>query len=573
MAESSGCHQLAIPDNLVPPVNIRLAVYLPIKPSVTQDEVYSVIRQGLHKTMHQIPLLSWKVFLRSPTSSNWIPGQQELRHDDSWNPPADPQVDPRQLHRKDLSKQIGYSYKELKELGFPCNLFDEDILVEIPLIPNIAAGTDVFKAQVNFVEGGCILGAVFYHPVADAFGMTLIMQVWAAHCKALSSLEVSWRTEEIAQRLQSKSWDRGIIDEVFDEHDDGPIALEHLTTTAWTMIGLERDLQQRCINIQPVDRFLKHLRFRTLNALPILFNFLYINESFEWWQSMKTAVYSTIVSALHPPKAWSDRKDQDTLVTGDLLTSNESGQQEDGERPKVQASCFFYISHIQFNQLKKDLKAADPLDKSMISGNDAIMALFWRSCLRARINARHAKTYPPDQISLLQCPTDTRGVYSSNLTTNYTGNLLVLKVVSCPLYKLISEETPLQEIAALVRQSSSTITKENIHQSIIVAREIKDFTALNFAYTRIEGTAMLITSLAAFPSDQFNVGDGVFGNGGRVERLRPLMSKSNAIHRTCVILPKLPQGGLEVSVSLFPDELDALLEDEEFSRYATFICN
>lgn len=200
MAGGSNCHQLAVPDNLVPPVFVRGVIYLPIKPSVSPDEVYNTIRQGLIKTMHQIPVLSWKVFLRPPTSPDWIPGQLELRHNHSWDPPTDPRVDPRQLHRKDLSKEIKYTYRDLKELGFPCDLFEDDVLVATPFFPNIAAGTDVFKAQINFVEGGCLLAAAFYHPVADAFGITLIIQAWAAHCNISSSLEVSWQTEEIAKR-------------------------------------------------------------------------------------------------------------------------------------------------------------------------------------------------------------------------------------------------------------------------------------------------------------------------------------------------------------------------------------
>ena len=40
-----------------------------------------------------------------------------------------------------------------------------------------------------------------------------------------------------------------------------------------------------------------------------------------------------------------------------------------------------------------------------------------------------------------------------------------------------------------------------------------------------------------------------------------------------VVLPFNQQGGLEIVVSLFADEMDELLRDEEFEQYATFFCD
>ncbi|KAK4508765.1 hypothetical protein PRZ48_002504 [Zasmidium cellare] len=547
MSKRLVCSQLTIADLLVPPIYIRSVVYLPLQPSATPDEVYNVLRLGLIRTIQQIPLLSGKVYLRPPSSPDWRPGQLELRHEDTWDLPTDSLDGPPQLQRKDVSKDIGYTYEELKDLGFPCNLFRDDTAISAPFIPNPAAGVEVFKAQANFVKGGCLLGVAFYHPVADATGMTLMMQAWAAHCKAVSLSEVSWQTTQIAQRLHPTTRDL------------------HVGSVAWSMIGLDETLHQKSLKIQAVNQLLKRLLFFALQLLPILFDILIMLEQTDW-----TALWSEMSSFAVPAGL---KTTGITRTADDILTDDERGCADLSKRPKSMQSSIFYISGSQLSRLKKGLIDSGGPAASALSANDALLALLWRCLMRARVNARHAVTHKKDQLALLQCPMDGRGVYSSSQTTNYIGNFVVLNETSFSLQDLVNPETPLQDVALRVRQSAACITRDTVHQAYVLAREIKDFTAIDHAFTTLEGFALMISSLAAFPAEQFDLGDRLFANKGRADRLRPLMSGFNGAHRFCVVLPFNQQGGLEVVVSLFADEMEELLRDEEFSQYATFFCN
>ncbi|OCK83581.1 hypothetical protein K432DRAFT_346763 [Lepidopterella palustris CBS 459.81] len=498
MASSTVC-TLLTPFDLIPPkVYIKFVIYLPLQPSRSAEEVYANLQQGLIRTFQQISLLSGKVHLRPPSSPGWRPGQLEVRHDKVWNPPADLSGIPRQLKKKDISAELDCTYEELKDDGFPFSAFEDELVITAPFVPDVAAGVDVFTAQANFLEGGCLLAGAIHHSVADGTGMMLLMQAWAAHCKAAASSLTSKEIPQLAARLHSGTLDRSVLDKAWSQIPERQHTSE-VESKTWHVLGLDPPVEHKYAATQVIDRVTKRLVKKTMQ------------------------------------------------------------------------SSIFYMSGTQFAQLKKDTASRDK-SLATISANDALLALFWRCLMKARVNAKHAASPSENEEALLQSPVDGRAAFSSNVPRLYLGNVVLVNQIYMPVAALVRPTTTLHDVASCVRESALKINHDSVHDAYTLAREVQDYTALKHAFTSLEGFAMMITSLVALPFEDFDFGDRLFGNQGKPDNLRPLMGGFNRAFRLCVVLPQKAHGGLELLVSLFEDEMGELISDKEFSRYATFLC-
>ena len=87
----------------------------------------------------------------------------------------------------------------------------------------------------------------------------------------------------------------------------------------------------------------------------------------------------------------------------------------------------------------------------------------------------------------------------------------------------------------------------------------------------LRGYDMILSSLIMFPVENMRWGGRVFAKGGEPDGLRPLWDAINTAARLCFPLPRKSGAGTEFVVSLFQDELDLLVEDDEFSEYAVYL--
>lgn len=111
-----------------------------------------------------------------------------------------------------------------------------------------------------------------------------------------------------------------------------------------------------------------------------------------------------------------------------------------------------------------------------------------------------------------------------------------------------------------------------MHQAFATANSIPDYTNLSYTFAGFEGAKMNITStLNVPPLFQLNFRQA-FGNGGHAESIRMPKDESDGVFRRCLVLPLREHGGFEIIVSLFEDELERLMADTDFSRYAEFSC-
>jgi hypothetical protein len=234
----------------------------------------------------------------------------------------------------------------------------------------------------------------------------------------------------------------------------------------------------------------------------------------------------------------------------------------------------FYISPSNFTALQKDI-AKELGVSSGVSGNDAICALIWRCFMRARLAVRTAISNANDNAGLnMVC--DGRPSFSTRMPATYLGNITFNVQSRFPLSALTSTETHIAKIAATIRQGAGSIDSKNLLDLYTLLRNLSDFDDLarwkRNRVSSINGNNMSISSMIMFPISNVGFGDGIFKNKGTPEALRPLMEGCNRYTRICFVLPRTRNGGIELVANLYDEEMDALMEDEEFEKYATCLC-
>ncbi|EFE45126.1 hypothetical protein TRV_00064 [Trichophyton verrucosum HKI 0517] len=154
-------------------------IYLSLKQGVTVQDAFRRLQEGLRRTFVQIPWLNGRVHWQSEDTSEWRPGQLEIRFE-----ALSSKEPPHQLHFNQLETDLELS--DLRDLGFPLDKFEEnDLLWTTPFQPDFENGADVLVAQANFLPGGCALALSVASPASDGTAMLSVTQVWAHHCNSL----------------------------------------------------------------------------------------------------------------------------------------------------------------------------------------------------------------------------------------------------------------------------------------------------------------------------------------------------------------------------------------------------
>ena len=249
--------------------------------------------------------------------------------------------------------------------------------------------------------------------------------------------------------------------------------------------------------------------------------------------------------------------------------------------PQLKAGVF-YISPARLADLRgaiaKELGVA-----SGISANDAVCALIWRCFLRVRVAVRRAhKGLSADADgelaeSGLNMVCDGRANYSSALPQTYLGNITFNVQSSIPLNALISDESTLGTVAAALRRNAGRIDSANLQNLYNLLDHLPSYDELirlkRMRTSTIDGNNMSISSLINVPADSVCFGDGpIFGNKGYIESQRLLMEANNSFTRTCIVLPRNKNGGVEFLANLYDEEMELLMSDSEFERFVLCLC-
>ena len=251
--------------------------------------------------------------------------------------------------------------------------------------------------------------------------------------------------------------------------------------------------------------------------------------------------------------------------------------QVNGQR--IMKSGIFYMSPSNFTALQKEcLQELGVV--AQVSGIHAICGLIWRCLLKARsiaaVQRPDESSIENDDAARLDLLIDGRSGFSQSLPQTHLGNHTVMLQSWMPLSVLTASDTRVASVAGTISKNASQINSDTFLDMYTLLRELPDFGELRRRWGQrqksIAHSGLLVTSMLMAPIDQVSFGDRVFGNGGKPDSSRPLMGSFNqAGIRICFVLPRMSNGGIEFVVNLYEDEMDLLLEDEEFEKYADFL--
>ncbi|KAL7929301.1 hypothetical protein V8C35DRAFT_316042 [Trichoderma chlorosporum] len=244
---------------------------------------------------------------------------------------------------------------------------------------------------------------------------------------------------------------------------------------------------------------------------------------------------------------------------------------------EVMQSGIFYISPEKFSALQKRC-AQEVGAAARISGNDAMTALIWRALLKARKNASlKASRVKESELegvkAKLQLTLDGRPDISRHgaMPHIYLGNLVFMNLCELPLEILTSPESSIAAVSLAIRQVADAATSEAMLGSYTIARNVEDLSSLGLRLSPLRGYDMILSSLIMFPVEEMRWGSRTFARGGGADSMRPLWNEINTAARLCFPLPRKSRSGTEIVVNLFQDEMDLLMEDEEFGEYAIYL--
>lgn len=237
----------------------------------------------------------------------------------------------------------------------------------------------------------------------------------------------------------------------------------------------------------------------------------------------------------------------------------------------------FYISPEKFSALRRYCQETSG-GISRISGNDALTALIWRGMLKAKYKAGLATGRIKETDSHLEArlfaPVDGRPNISESqaLPMQYLGNLFFVHIIRQPLFTLVGADAvqnPMGRVAETIRHVADKATHKALQDAYTLAKEVDDLNKIRLNRGHTPGSLdVVISSFLMFPYQDVKWGDRVFANGGVPYALRPLMRRFSRASQFCFVMPRRSTGGVEFILTLYEDEMNFLLEDEEFSTWA-----
>lgn len=496
-----------------------LNFFFALREGINFEQAFVNLQEGLRRTMQLIPALDGKMMVCSEQEIGYKKGDLRLTipplplSNSSASDRTDSSLGPRQLIYKDLS-QVLPPFQVLRDAGFVPSAFRDDLVLEENTFPQLPA--DILIAQANFVEGGCILATNFHHCCLDGIGVMVALKAWAESCRYFQgdmSATSSW--------LDPESFNHSLPQILYEQEGYARPARE-VDPGVWGFLPF-----------LPPEGPLEH----------------YANGTYETVKFSSPAEKTLPPAPLFPHKfVWPPPPAQDGLSTTMFLISPENVQ-----------------------KLRQDV-LTDPETKGTITSiSDIVQAFFWRSAIKARYRVAkelRGETFAPDEISVLELPVDGRPYFSSLLPSSYMGSMLILNRPNMPIETLCSPETSIGRIACLLREAAARITPSLVHDAFTLLQSLPDYSRFTTACMGLSGMHAMISNLMLFQTSEISFGDKFFAGGGFPEALRPQIERGHKRFRFLVIYPMRNDGGVELVLGTFPEELDMLKRDDEFTKYA-----
>lgn len=222
----------------------------------------------------------------------------------------------------------------------------------------------------------------------------------------------------------------------------------------------------------------------------------------------------------------------------------------------------FYFSRESLAALKAKASpsnATKPSDQTWISTNDALSALVWRTVMAAQ---SPLDTLEGDPESIFNIAIDGRQRTEPKIHKDTQGCFLQYVAVSAPLRGMLSTLS-LADLAIRIRKAILSANEHFTDDVVALVDKLEDVDRLvPTAFLDVPGFNCVQTSWTNFELYGLDWGDLL---GGRIEAVR--VPHVGVLNGCQVVLPILPDGGMEIVVGVEGSCLDRLLNDPIFTKY------
>jgi Phosphopantetheine attachment site len=489
-----------------------LVFYFSLRKRVSFEQVFANLQEGLNRTLELLPALGGKMMNCSEQEIGYKKGDLCVTI-----PPLSLSASvSNRLIYKDLSRVLP-PFEKLRNAGFVPSAFKDELVLPDDPFPKMPA--DILVAQANFVEGGCILAVNMNHCCLDGLGVMVALKAWAENCRYLQgdkSATCAWYDPESFNHS---------LPEILHKQEGYARPVHEVDSGTWGFLPFF-----------PREEVLK---------------------------DQTNGIVKTEKS--RPPK-------EGALPRPPVFPLHSVWPLPRAER--ALSTTLFLIPPENVQNLKQEV-IADPEAKGVITSiSDIVQAFFWRSAIRARYRVAkelQGQTFGPDEMSILELPTDGRPYFTSLLPSTYMGSMLILNRSSMPIETLCSPETSNRRIAYLLRGSAARITPSLVHDAFTLLQSLPDHSRFSTANMGLAHMHAMLSNMILFQTSEISFGDQFLANGGSPETMRPQLERGNGRFRFLVIFPMKKDGGVELALGTFPEELEMFETDEEFTKYAKFV--
>lgn len=223
----------------------------------------------------------------------------------------------------------------------------------------------------------------------------------------------------------------------------------------------------------------------------------------------------------------------------------------------------FYFSPASLTSLKAEASpanATEPSDQQWVSTNDALSALLWRTVMAVQ---SPLDSLEGDPVSVFNIAIDGRQRTEPPVHPRTLGCFLEYVAVSAPIRKILGSAS-LADLAILIRKAIQRADNQFTDDVITLVDKIEDVDRLvPTAFLDVPGFNCVQSSWVNFELYSLDWGSLL---GGRIDSVRaPYVGVINGLQ---VVLPVLPDGGIEVLVGVEVSCLDNLLHDPLWTKFA-----
>ncbi|CAG8121308.1 unnamed protein product [Penicillium salamii] len=229
----------------------------------------------------------------------------------------------------------------------------------------------------------------------------------------------------------------------------------------------------------------------------------------------------------------------------------------------IERSQVFYFSPESLRALKEEASPRNSTqgsDQEWISTNDAVSALLWRSVQSIR---NPLETLKGDPVSVMSISMDGRGRMEPKIHPETLGCFLLWSAPSVSIRKM-HEVLNLADLASIVRKQISKADNQYTDDVMTLIDNLDDTRRL-IPTTAIDiaGVHCTQTTWAPYPLYSLNWGSKLGHNMTSVR-----MPRDGLPPGIQIILPMLPDGGMEVLIGSDTSMLDKLLNEPHLKRFA-----